>query len=353
MYFYLKILLLRDFSDITNHEQFSITLFYNLLRRTKAFSDLAKNFKIRAEAYPEIITNSCLYGVSELFSCSNESHYISSNNPVIYFAAPHKNISKNRLISKKLSEKGINVNIPYELVARRLGHNCEGDSSSIRKICMQAINESQFLVVDLDTYGMDTAWEIGYAEGLGKRVLGYNEDMFMVNQTRNINRRRYDQNFMHGWDVQQVFSDFISLAEACKDKIIYVCGPFKNKEVESVFNNALKESVKELIFPKNYIDNQKQLPRDYPLSERGETNRLLEEADILLVVLPRYGMDSSWQIGFATAHNKTIYGIMLQDDEKEVSSQSFWDHWMHAWVNKIRVTGLDDLISVLHGLASN
>lgn len=72
---------------------------------------------------------------------------------------------------------------------------------------------------------------------------------------------------------------------------------------------------------------------------------------MVVVALPRYGMDCSWQIGFATAKNKQVCGILLDDDGIELTRQSFWEHWMHAWKSKIRVTGNVELRAVLRGLS--
>ena len=67
-------------------------------------------------------------------------------------------------------------------------------------------------------------------------------------------------------------------------------------------------------------------------------------------MLPRYGMDVSWQIGYATALGKEIIGILLTDDKKELGKASFWDHWMHSWKNKLRATGISELRVILKGL---
>jgi nucleoside 2-deoxyribosyltransferase len=92
---------------------------------------------------------------------------------------------------------------------------------------MGAIQSSKILVVDLDKYGLDTAWEVGYAEGLGKRVIGYNEDEGATTNERFINRRIYSDNFMHGWQNQTIFSDLTELANHCQGKIVYICGSFR------------------------------------------------------------------------------------------------------------------------------
>jgi nucleoside 2-deoxyribosyltransferase len=86
------------------------------------------------------------------------------------------------------------------------------------------------------------------------------------------------------------------------------------------------------------------------MSERQETNELFHQADMVVVMLPRYGMDTSWQIGYATALGKTIVGIRMEEDKRELVKASFWDHWMHGWKSKRRATGLDELQALLIGI---
>lgn len=345
---------LKDFADLTNHESFSVSQFYDLLRKTKSFDELLATFRAKCVSYRAIVETSCLRDISMMFTTfhANEAQETSSSQwATVYIAAPHRNIARDTAIKEALAHAGFIVKLPFEEVSTRRLQTGIDRPDAIRSVCIDAIDTSQFIVVDLDTYGLDTAWELGYAEGLGRRVIGYNEDVFLTTDERHINRRKYRHNFMHGWERQAVYRDMTSLAQACSGKVVYIAGSFSNAQLEAPINSALTASAKSVIFPKHYVDNQSQLPRDYPLAERGETNRLLEGADIVLVVLPRYGMDSSWQIGFATAKNKEIIGVLLIDDGIELTRQSFWDHWMHAWKSKVRVTGLGELRAVLQGFA--
>lgn len=345
---------LKDFADLTNHERFSVSLFYDFLRKSKSATELISNFRAKSESYRDVIGTSCLYDIASLFSpmrTPSEPAIPTATSTAVYIAAPHKNVSKNSKLKTALMHAGFVVKLPFEEVSEGRITGGADQPDAIRSVCIQAIKESQLVVVDLDTYGLDTAWEIGYAEGLGKRVVGYNEDVFLAADERPINRRRYEHNFMHGWERQAIFARIEDASPACVGKTVYVVGAFANAELESALNDTLVASAGRVIFPKHHIDNQNRLPKDYPLAERGETNRLLEDADVILVVLPRYGMDSSWQIGFATAKEKTIIGVVLKDDGVELGKQSYWDHWMHAWKSKVRTTGVSDLCSVLRGFA--
>jgi nucleoside 2-deoxyribosyltransferase len=342
---------LKDFADLTNHDGFSVSQFYDLLRRTKSFDDLISNFRAKCANYQAVIETSCLHDVSRMFHLSHttEQPVRQHSTGTVYIAAPHRNVAKNNVMKEALQQAGFDIRLPYDEVSKRRIAAGADRPDVIRSICIDAINASEYVVVDLDTYGLDTAWELGYAEGLGRRVIGYNQDVFLTTDARHINRREYRHNFMHGWERQTIYTDVRSVATTCKDKVVYVVGSFSNTQLETVGAGPLATSARTLILPKHYVDNQNQLPRDYPLAERTETNRLLEEADVVLVALPRYGMDSAWQIGYATAKAKQIIGLVLEDDGVELSRQSFWDHWMHAWKSKIRVTGLAELRTVLYG----
>lgn len=345
---------LQDFCDLTNHEKFSVTLFYDLLRQSRAVDELITTFRKKKASFPEIAEASCLHSISELYHAPISTRTNTSRSKkkfTIYLGAPHKNIAKNNKLKEALTRSGFTVKLPYEEVTIKGREQGSADSMAIRDICIAAMDKSEVLIVDLDTYGLDTAWEIGYAEGKKKKVIGYNEDIFLTTDERHINRRLYRENFMHGWATNKVYTDMEEVLYAIEGKNVYMCGPLAHQPDDNKTKDALTKSAVRVIYPKDHLVKQQALPRDYPLSDRSETNKLLEQSDILLVILPRYGMDSSWQIGFATALGKEIIGWMREDDGREFVKQSFWDHWMHAWKSKTHVIGLTDLIAIAIGMA--
>ena len=344
---------LQDFCDLTNHEEFSVTLFYDLLRRSRASDELISTFRKKAGNYAELAEASCLHSLSELYypATPGSQTIFPSGTLSIYLAAPHKNLAKNNKLKSLLTGPGIAVAVPYEEVVSNGGKDSHSDVTYIRSICMAAIDRSDLLLVDLDTYGLDTAWEIGYAEGARKKVVGYNEDVFLTTDERQINRRLYRENFMHGWSLQHVYTDVDPVCQAISGKRVYMCGPLSDTPIDDKTRRAIAASAAATVYPKDHLARQQDLPRDYPLADRSETNRLLQECDVLLVSLPRYGMDSSWQIGYATALGKEIVGWIRQDDGRELARQSFWDHWMHGWKSKPHVVGVTDLLALLKGIA--
>lgn len=347
---------LKDFVNLTNHDDFSSSRFYDLLRRSASEEEIQKDFRTKVASSREIISQSSLFALTSLFSIETPAKaFVSTPKTVVdrfgvYVAAPHRNIARNDVLARAAREINCTVRVPYEEVHSKNLIEGVSDSVQIRKICIEAITQSDCLVVDLDEYGMDTAWEIGFGEGLGKYVIGYNEDQASVTSERFINRRIYDQNFMHGWQVQQVFTNFEDLGSACRGKTVYVCGSFGNHQDSTLHKSQLVKTAKRVIFPKDHFEAAGKLPSDYPISERQETNELFRQADMVVVMLPRYGMDTSWQIGHATALGKTIVGIIMEEDKRELVKASFWDHWMHGWKSKLRATGLDELQALLIGI---
>ncbi|MCP5428652.1 MAG: nucleoside 2-deoxyribosyltransferase [Chromatiaceae bacterium] len=347
---------LKDMVNLTNHDEFSSSRFYDLIRRSEAETVLFEDFRRKSSEYSDIISQSSLHALAPLFFASTiikeakDRGKQRSRKMAIYVAAPHKNIARNTSIAKTIESLGILPLVPYDVVSSKNLIEGVSDARKIRNVCIEAINKSQLIVVDLDKYGLDTAWESGYAEGKGIRVIGYNEDEGATTNERFINRRTYDQNFMHGWQSQVIFDDLEPLANFCRDRIVYICGSFSNQSVEQLRSSALESESERVIYPKEYVDTQNLLPNDYPFAERAETNRLLESSDVVVVMLPRYGMDASWQIGYATALGKEVVGILLTDDAKEFGKASFWDHWMHGWKSKLRATGTYQLMEIINGI---
>ena len=145
--------------------------------------------------------------------------------PVVYLGAPHKNVRRNHEARKTLESYGIEVNVPEDLVKKRVsgGHVSGG---VIRSICIGAIRQSSAVVVDLDTYGLDTAWEIGFAEGLEKPVIGFSRDQKTIIDRRFVNLRHHRDNFMHGWDESGFSESLDDIAGRCSGRSVHVCGTF-------------------------------------------------------------------------------------------------------------------------------
>lgn len=334
----------RDFADMTNSAGFSLSEFWNFLQRNDPNGALAHQVRARAPLYEGELRKSCIFSLSSLLTGATPMHGFRPQalSVCVYLAAPHRNVKRNADVAAALRATGVSVKVPYEEVVRAGLVESEVDAAQIRRVCIDAIDTSDTVAVDLDSYGLDTAWELGYAEGRGKRIVGFNLDLSKTSEPHTINRRHYLQNFMHGWGETLVYQDVSPLIPFCQGKIVYVCGSFGNSEISRLTKTELANRAK-LIIPSKHVSAANSLPKEYPLRDRQNTNRLLASADVVLVVLPRYGMDASWQIGYATALGKPVVGIVRRDDKRELVNQSFWDHWMHGWRQKPHVVSLHQL----------
>jgi len=340
-----------DFIDLTNHKSFSASLLYDYIRQNGAIDIIKKGFQrilSNDEDLAKKLSNSCLNYFGELFFNSSESPITAAAEPKIinkkiYFAAPHKNIDVNSSYVSKMTNMGIEVRLPYEEVRKHIGHPSpeKTSGSQVRQVCVDAIVASDAVLVDVDHYGLDTAWEIGFAEGLGKTVLGVCGSYNSRETKRLVNIREYEENFMHGWIGPTGYKIYASPEEFLSqhlDDSVYVAGSFRNSrmvELEKLFSHNLKN----VIFPKKYVPENIGMPKDYPLITRATAINQLNNSDVIAVILPKYGMDTSWQIGFCAAKQKKIVGIKLESATPNSTSSSYEDHWMHGWKEKDVFTG--------------
>jgi len=281
-----------------------------------------------------------------------------TNRITLYWAAPHSNHSRNSRVCDALEAEGYLVKLPESIVqnaARADGR--KPDSATIRKLCISAIEQSQCLIVDLDRYGLDSAWEIGYAEANGLRILGLTQDPGGSLDERRVNRRRFDQNFMHGWQNRFSANSMSELFTRCKDKTVYVGGSFKNDAaMNAIRRSNLSDYAKNVIIPKDEITRDLGIPSDREISWKASFKArqmavdLLRDSDVVIVLLPNYGMDTAWQIGYAEGHGIEVFGLhsshVSGPDHEDLP---FWAHWMHNWESKLTVTSLEILIAVLNG----
>jgi nucleoside 2-deoxyribosyltransferase len=353
---------LHDFVNLSNHDEFCISRLFNLIRQNNAkqyiqteMARLAKDSATRAEILA-VIRHSCVSYFANIcpgrqaqgdeYNQSMRAAYAKKPKRSAYFAAPHKNVQHNTAIADELKKIGIGVKLPHDEVERVYGIGMPS-RPRVRQVCIDAILSSDWLIVDADRYGLDCAWEIGFADGLGKYVIGLNEDLSLMSEPRMINRRQYLDNFMHGWDDQTIFETVEQVAELFRTKVIYICGPFKNKVMLSNIKQDLESRALKVIFPMDNVPDA--APKDYPLRTRDNAIHQIDAADVVLVILPRYGMDSSWQIGYATAKKKEIVGLMTPDDNAESVFHSLWDQLMHGWREKDILTGMPKLRAAMEG----
>lgn len=269
--------------------------------------------------------------------------------PTIYWAAPHGNIISNNEAKDNLHRHGIKVNLPHNLVLDQIHDTRNMTSENIRKICIQAINNSNMIVVDLDAYGLDSAWEIGYAESKNIPVIGVSRDGNLYRK-RPVNCRLYEENFMHGWPNKIIKNKLNELKEYCVGKKVCICSPFKNEAaMKSLRNSTLSRVADKFILPMDTPEISPTSLKHYPMRARNHTIDLMKDSDVALVVLPRYGMDTAWQIGYAYGEGKTIIGWQAPEYGVPIKESSILDHWMHGWGEKPKIIGLDKLAALIVG----
>lgn len=290
----------------------------------------------------------------KMFSRPNVKKVQNSNPyPTIYWSAPHNLAKKNGESQSFLVSHGIKVLIPYDIVREQSSIDLHNNQDLVRTVCIDALEKSDFVVVDLDSYGLDSAWEIGFAEARGIPIIGLSRDHIGIGEQRNVNIRLYEDNWMHGWKTYPIFRSLEETEDHCRGKKVCILGPFDNESSFSLIRSSnLKYVSEELFLPKDIVNIPINFPKEYPWESREHAIRLIDRCDVALVTLPKYGMDTSWQIGYATYKNKEILGVIFEEEEESIEKQQVWDHWMHGWKEKIIAQSRTDLVGIIKGVYS-
>jgi nucleoside 2-deoxyribosyltransferase len=90
--------------------------------------------------------------------------------PSVYLCGSITNAAANRRVGDLLVRANFDLFDPCEIVPpnTRKTHFPE----HVYLTCRRAIEASDVLFVFLDSYGRDSAWEVGFARGLGKLIIG-------------------------------------------------------------------------------------------------------------------------------------------------------------------------------------
>ncbi len=252
----------------------------------------------------------------------------------VYLCGPHKH-QDNAPVAALLRQRGLEVHLPSRLVPPN------PTAAQVRSHCSEAILRSDVMAVNITAYGLDSAFEMGFAEAKEIPVIGYSDNFAVLERPREVNKYPYKLNEMHGWDEHDIFKRLKDVAASCRGKTVHLCCPFKNKAAidEIKTSTALKDAGCQVIIPVDELKPGDREPRDYPGRTREKAIRLLQNADIVLTVLPRYGMDTAWKLGYAAALGKPIIGWLADHDEAtEISEAYILDHWMHGWREKTLIT---------------
>ncbi|MGR3871413.1 TIR domain-containing protein [Streptomyces graminifolii] len=274
-----------------------------------------------------------------------------SRNPVVYWCGPHSDRT-NQDVKAALERHKFSVRLPDDLtVDMDPLLDAVGQAAEIRRLCCAAIEESDVVAVNLHAYGLDSAWEMGYAEALRKPIIGFNQSDELLDVKRIVNKWLYHDNFMHGWDEAFHSADLDEVIERCAGKVTYLFCPYKNEAALRIIGASTLESMaKKLIISNRDLGIDPQSPATYSWRARKRAIQLLRESEIILTVLPRYGMDTAWKLGYAAALKKRHIGWVTEDFGSERSQADFLDHWMHGWRKKPVVSSIQDLATFIKGL---
>jgi nucleoside 2-deoxyribosyltransferase len=88
----------------------------------------------------------------------------------VYLCGSIANAQINLMVSRLLSGGGYDVFDPCKIAPQDISK--AHFSQRVYAQCKQAIEACDVLFVFLDSYGKDSAWEVGLARGLGKRIVG-------------------------------------------------------------------------------------------------------------------------------------------------------------------------------------
>jgi len=145
----------------------------------------------------------------------------------IYLAGPlFSNAERqwNAKLKNYLEQTGLyKVLLPQEMCKGLNPNERDGDSLKLFHICENGVRDADLVLAVLDNADVDsgTAWEVGFARGIGKKVIGVRTD-FRLCEVFNVNIMLY-----HG--VDEFISDFSGDDELLFDKVISALQPYRFK----------------------------------------------------------------------------------------------------------------------------
>ena len=281
---------------------------------------------------------------SEIHSASGDH----DRKPVVYWCAPHGD-PVNAQMKSDLERHGCTVLLPDELAAGLPSTDSISRAKSIRDVCCEAIKRADFILVNVSTYGLDSAWEMGFAEGIKKQIIGYDVAGGLMPIKRTVNKRLYRDNFMHGWDEAYISEDLEEIARKCKGKKVYLFCPYANTEAIERVRKTVGPLAADLILSNERLNLDAQESVGYSDANRNRALQFAQQSDIILTVLPRYGMDTAWKLGYVNAHSKTVIGWLASEFGENDSLADFTDHWMHGWRRKLVASQMSQLVAIIHG----
>src|SRR5690349_6288893 len=208
----------------------------------------------------------------------------------IYMCGPHKLVDTNEKIAVSLERAGNIVLVPQRICEQE---DVTQDRRGIRQKCIAAIDSADALVVYLDNYGMDSAWELGYAEKSGKRIIGLSLDSNKLNMPRISCPQVAWDHWMHGWGEHRVVEGLDALVEYVAAMSVYVSIPVKHEAYDALIQSSIKSHAARIHTPATLIDKKAMsTPHESWSLYRRKCIEAIEDSDIFITYLDEYGMDS-------------------------------------------------------------
>lgn len=267
----------------------------------------------------------------------------------IYVCGPHSHAAT-RIVADVLRRAGNRVHLPAELCEEE---DLRVDAASIRRKCIEAIEDAAVVVVYVDAYGMDSAWEIGYAAKAGKRIVGISLDPSALNTPHSLRPQTAWDHWMHGWKEHSVVTSVEAMIPHVKSQTVYFSLPIRCEDALGEVFEAAEREAEQVYTPRRTIrGNSLERGPEVGYAARWRCIEAIERSSVVLVYLDDFGMDSAWEIGYAEKAGKRLVGISCDQNKlnapKAPSAKTAWDHWMHGWTEQTVLHGRDLLAACFY-----
>ncbi|HYK05831.1 MAG TPA: nucleoside 2-deoxyribosyltransferase [Thermoanaerobaculia bacterium] len=259
----------------------------------------------------------------------------------VYWSAPHRFTPLNERVKKAALRAGVEVFVPGDI-------DPDNTSLAVRDACIGALSSVDVVIVSLDCYGMDTAWEIGFAAAREIPTVGVFEDVERRQAERQVRGGEIANHWMHDWARKPVAhrpDDLLRICSESRFASLYVSSSTKElSRADSVMSVlAGLEPPRRVVTSRDVIHGFEKLSRaEYPPVLRDRCVEALRAANAVVVDAIDLAMNSSWEVGFADGLGTPVVGAaFLPAPTKNDVRLHLSDYWTHGWTRDNVVVGLD------------